>query len=131
MLESHKSLSSDFEVSCHELDKLVDLAMHCEGVLGSRMTGGGFGERKFPFITFLLQLTSRPADIRWSANIFRNWNLTYFPLYFRLGGCTVSLVRSSEIDNVIKQIDSEYHGATFYVCKPADGARAIDLGNLN
>lgn len=45
MLESHQSLSSDFEVSCHELDKLVDLAMQCDGVLGSRMTGGGFGER--------------------------------------------------------------------------------------
>ena len=44
MLESHKSLSSDFEVSCHELDKLVDLAMQCDGVVGSRMTGGGFGE---------------------------------------------------------------------------------------
>lgn len=43
----------------------------------------------------------------------------------------MSLVRSSEIDNVIKQIDGEYHGATFYVCAPADGARAIDLGNLN
>lgn len=39
MCESHKSLSCDFEVSCHELDKLVDLAMQCEGVLGSRMTG--------------------------------------------------------------------------------------------
>jgi hypothetical protein len=47
------------------------------------------------------------------------------------GGCTVSLVRSSEIDNVIKRIDGEYHGATFYVCSPADGARAIDLGNAN
>lgn len=43
----------------------------------------------------------------------------------------MSLVRASEIDNVIKQIDSAYHGATFYVCAPADGARAIDLGNLN
>lgn len=50
MLESHKSLSSDFEVSCHELDKLVDLAMQCDGVLGSRMTGGGFGEHFF--VTF-------------------------------------------------------------------------------
>lgn len=40
-------------------------------------------------------------------------------------------MRSEEIDNVIKQIDSAYHGATFYVCEPADGARAIDLGNLN
>ena len=52
MLESHKSLSNDFEVSCHELDKLVDLAMQCDGVLGSRMTGGGFGERKFPSLPF-------------------------------------------------------------------------------
>lgn len=40
MLESHKSLSTDFEVSCQELDELVDLAMQCEGVVGSRMTGG-------------------------------------------------------------------------------------------
>lgn len=45
MLESHKSLSKDFEVSCSELDTLVDLAMQCDGVLGSRMTGGGFGKR--------------------------------------------------------------------------------------
>lgn len=43
----------------------------------------------------------------------------------------MSFVRASEIDNVIKQIDSKYQGATFYVCKPGDGARAIDLGNSN
>lgn len=47
------------------------------------------------------------------------------------GGCTVSLVRADEIDNVIRQIDSEYRGATFYVCKASDGARVIDLGSLN
>ena len=33
----------DYEVSCEELDKLVGLALDGEGVLGSRMTGGGFG----------------------------------------------------------------------------------------
>lgn len=33
----------DYEVSCDELDELVKLAMEVEGVLGSRMTGGGFG----------------------------------------------------------------------------------------
>lgn len=43
----------------------------------------------------------------------------------------MSLVRATEIDNVIRQIDSEYHGATFYVSKASDGARVIDLGNLN
>jgi len=43
MNESHQSLRDDFEVSCPELDQLVALAQGCEGVLGSRMTGGGFG----------------------------------------------------------------------------------------
>jgi len=43
MYESHRSLRDDFEVSCAELDLLVDLASRCDGVYGSRMTGGGFG----------------------------------------------------------------------------------------
>lgn len=43
MYESHKSLRDDFEVSCKELDLLVDAAINCSSVLGSRMTGGGFG----------------------------------------------------------------------------------------
>jgi galactokinase len=43
MVASHNSLRDDFEVSCPELDQLVELAMQVEGVLGSRMTGGGFG----------------------------------------------------------------------------------------
>ena len=33
----------DYEVSCAELDELVDIAVKQEGVFGSRMTGGGFG----------------------------------------------------------------------------------------
>jgi galactokinase len=40
---SHVSLRDDYEVSCTELDALAELAWGCEGVLGSRMTGGGFG----------------------------------------------------------------------------------------
>jgi len=43
MLESHQSLRDDYEVSCDELDLLVDAAMSVDGVYGSRMTGGGFG----------------------------------------------------------------------------------------
>jgi galactokinase len=43
MNESHQSLRYDFEVSCAELDLMVDLAREVEGVYGSRMTGGGFG----------------------------------------------------------------------------------------
>jgi len=43
MSESHSSLRDDYEVSCRELDLMFDLAMHQEGVIGARMTGGGFG----------------------------------------------------------------------------------------
>jgi galactokinase len=43
MYESHRSLQQDYEVSCKELDLLVEIASSCEGVYGSRMTGGGFG----------------------------------------------------------------------------------------
>jgi galactokinase len=43
LVESHRSLQHDYEVSCEELDFLVDRALEIEGVLGSRMTGGGFG----------------------------------------------------------------------------------------
>ncbi|MCY3552548.1 MAG: galactokinase [Candidatus Poribacteria bacterium] len=40
---SHKGLRDDYEVSCVELDLLTDLARSIEGVIGSRMTGAGFG----------------------------------------------------------------------------------------
>ena len=43
MYASHNSLRDDFEVSCKELDILVELASKTDGVIGSRMTGGGFG----------------------------------------------------------------------------------------
>ncbi|MBS1872164.1 MAG: galactokinase [Acidobacteria bacterium] len=40
---SHRSLQHDYEVSCEELDFLVDAALGVDGVFGARMTGGGFG----------------------------------------------------------------------------------------
>jgi galactokinase len=43
MYESHKSLRDDYEVSCSELDLMVEIAQGLEGVYGARMTGGGFG----------------------------------------------------------------------------------------
>ncbi|ESO90001.1 hypothetical protein LOTGIDRAFT_192573 [Lottia gigantea] len=43
MIQSHNSLRDDYEVSCPELDQLVEAAIDVEGVYGSRMTGGGFG----------------------------------------------------------------------------------------
>lgn len=42
-IASHRSLQHDYEVSCAELDFLVESALHIPGVYGARMTGGGFG----------------------------------------------------------------------------------------
>ena len=43
MRESHRSLRDDYQVSCPELDLLAEVAAVTPGVLGGRMTGGGFG----------------------------------------------------------------------------------------
>ena len=43
MAASHRSLRDDYQVSCEELDVMVELAGRQPGVYGARMTGGGFG----------------------------------------------------------------------------------------
>jgi galactokinase len=43
MVGSHEGLRDEYEVSCRELDVLVDAALRVEGVYGARMMGGGFG----------------------------------------------------------------------------------------
>jgi galactokinase len=43
MRQSHESLRDDYEVSCRELDLIVEIASLQNGVTGARMTGGGFG----------------------------------------------------------------------------------------
>ena len=43
MAASHESLRVDYEVSCAELDRMVACAQQCPGLIGARMTGGGFG----------------------------------------------------------------------------------------
>ncbi|MFA6035140.1 MAG: galactokinase [Myxococcota bacterium] len=40
---SHESLAKDYEVSCDELDTLVEIASGCPGIIGARLTGAGFG----------------------------------------------------------------------------------------
>jgi galactokinase len=42
-IASHRSMQYDYEISCEEIDFLVDTAIKIPGVYGSRMTGGGFG----------------------------------------------------------------------------------------
>ncbi len=56
MAESHASLRDQFEVSCPELDLLVDFTCELPGVLGSRMTGAGFGGCTIS----LIELSERP-----------------------------------------------------------------------
>lgn len=43
MAASHRSLRDDYQVSCRELDLLVEIVAAVPGVAGARMTGGGFG----------------------------------------------------------------------------------------
>jgi galactokinase len=59
MARSHISLRDDYEVSCRELDILVELANQQVGIYGARMTGGGFGG-----CTINLVEASRADDFR-------------------------------------------------------------------
>jgi galactokinase len=43
MAEAHQSYSKDFEASCPEADTMVELAQGLPGLIGARLTGGGFG----------------------------------------------------------------------------------------
>jgi galactokinase len=43
MAEAHVSYSRDFEASCVEADTMVTLAQNLPGIIGARLTGGGFG----------------------------------------------------------------------------------------
>jgi galactokinase len=43
MAEAHRSYSQDFEASCDEADAMVALAQSIPGLIGARLTGGGFG----------------------------------------------------------------------------------------
>jgi galactokinase len=43
MGEAHRSYSKDFEGSCVEADAMVELAQDLPGLIGARLTGGGFG----------------------------------------------------------------------------------------
>lgn len=76
MTQSHISLRDDYEVSCPELDALVEAALGIDGVYGARMTGGGFGgctvnlvrrDRVDAFVSgmtdFYQQTFHRPAPI--------------------------------------------------------------------
>lgn len=43
MTQSHASMRDDYEITCPEVDRLVEIALAADGAFGARMTGGGFG----------------------------------------------------------------------------------------
>lgn len=88
MVESHNSLRDLYEVTGKELDTLVDEALKIKGVLGSRMTGAGFG------------------------------------------GCTVSIVKESYLDEFVEVVGKNYYDkiglkASFYISEIGDGASEL------
>jgi galactokinase len=85
MYGSHDSLRDDYEVSCHELDLLVDVAREigpAGGVIGARMTGGGFGG-----CTVSLVQTARADQVanQLAAAYERETGITPTPLTSRPG----------------------------------------------
>ena len=64
MYESHDSLRQQFEVSCAELDQLVELARSVSGVFGSRMTGAGFGKEARSYSSDDLTNVAFQVDVR-------------------------------------------------------------------
>jgi len=66
MYQSHRSLKDDFEVSCSELDLMVELAEIIPGTYGARMTGGGFGG-------CTINLVERKEALRFSQRIVEGY----------------------------------------------------------
>ena len=91
MVASHASLRDDYDVSCPELDALVEIALGHSGCLGARLTGAGFG------------------------------------------GCTVNLVRASELDGFAARVRERYCGSfgldpDVFACVASDGASVVWQG---
>lgn len=71
--ESHHSLRDDYEVSCAELDFLVETALAVPGVLGARMTGGGFGGST---VNLALRDAAEPLGMALVSAYKRSWGRT-------------------------------------------------------
>jgi galactokinase len=90
MYRTHEGLSSEYEVSCKELDFLVNAVRTNSNVLGARMMGGGFG------------------------------------------GCTINIVKSDAIDDLVDQVSQQYKNQmgldlSVYVAQTEDGTSTANL----
>ncbi len=88
MFATHEGLSKQYEVSCNELDLLINLVKDDDAVLGGRMMGGGFG------------------------------------------GCTINLVKESDIDRLVSDIKPAYENKTglpltYYVTSIENGTEIL------
>jgi len=88
MYQSHEGLKNNYEVSCNELDFLVNQTKKIDGVIGARMMGGGFG------------------------------------------GCTVNLIKSNEISDVVSKIKVSYKSnfginLKAIIAKPGSGIKVV------
>jgi len=77
MYETHDGLKTDYEVSCDELDFLVDLTKDNPDVLGARMMGGGFGGCTIN----ILKQESIPAFKKEVSKAFQS-NFDHLPLFY-------------------------------------------------
>jgi galactokinase len=74
MYQTHEGLSKNYEVSCSELDFLVDLSKDIPQVVGSRMMGGGFGGCtinlvKETFVNEFMELASKAYKEQFDINL--------------------------------------------------------------
>ncbi len=80
MFKTHEGLSSDYEVSCKELDFLKEKAVESDMVIGARMMGGGFGgctlnivkiDRQDQFINFMTDVYNRELGLELKTYIVK------------------------------------------------------------
>jgi len=91
MYASHHSLRHDYEVSCAELDDLVDQTKDHAGVLGARMMGGGFGGCTIN----LVRSTDRDSLVeQLAASYHQQFSLDLTPYQVKLADGTSILNRS-------------------------------------
>ncbi|CAF4661714.1 unnamed protein product, partial [Rotaria sp. Silwood2] len=91
MYESHESLRKYFEVSCVELDQLVDLARSVDGVFGSRMTGAGFGS----CTVTLVKKSSIEKSMKTINNNYKD-KVSFYQFEPSDGACFIDLKKSND-----------------------------------
>ena len=70
MYETHQGLSQDYEVSCPELDFLVEQSQNFDSVVGARMMGGGFGG-----------CTLNLVEVDFADDFIKNISLAYYEAF--------------------------------------------------